>query len=389
MVGRYIKNLEAKTIDGRQLNFLTSPLEIKPKTPAGALRNSKATCSEGRGDCPKPNENSSLQAISNCKISDDSSSGFSQGFPRPDQANIGDRSIKVLWMPIGFTDLPVTEEFATHSEKFFTEYKNFFLEQSYGRARFEFVIPDSKNWLRINQSANSFKNANSDDLPRMIQDLLDRIIAPDLSQFDAIFLITPKSESANFGGMSYPTYQTSRFGAVKGVYLVVGGDLEPITHAMGHNIFYLEDLYIHDFYMTPGRDKWPMQNEIMGGGGPFSGWQRWLNGWLDDTDIRCASLGTRESLHALSALEGNSGERLLVIPTSSKTAWILEVRNDDGPEGNGLFIYSIDTNFGNGDGPMTNIPGTLAVGGNWTGDLIKVSVIAQSEKRLYFSVSRS
>ena len=388
VAGSYTKNLAAKTVDGRKLLFLTSPLEIKSKSLPGALRKSIATCSETKGDCPKIADPISLAPVSSCKISDHSDYGISQGFPRSSLANVGDRSIKVLWMPVGFTDIPLTEEFATKSEKYFAEYKNYFLEQSYGRAKLELVIPDSSLWLRISQSASSFSDANSGDLNKMVQSLLDRITSPDLSKYDAIYLITPESQSFQSGGMSYPTYQTSRFGQVKGVYLVIGGGLEHIPHSMGHNLFYLEDLYIHDYFMKPGRDKWPMQHEIMGGGGPFSGWQRWLNGWIDDSDIRCVTLRSETSIHALKTLESKSGTRLLVIPTSTKSAWIAEVRNDDGPEGNGLFIYSLDTNFDNGNGPMANVRGTLRVGGSWSGQGIKISVIAESEERLFLTLTK-
>jgi hypothetical protein len=291
-------------------------------------------------------------------------------------------------MPVGFAELPVTQDFISRSEKHFSDYKKFFEEQSYGRARLQFTIPDRESWLNLNRTFASFQAEYENDMTRMTQFLLDQILNPDPTKFDAVFLITTESRVIQWGGMSAATYNTARFGQVKGVYVVVGGDLPSITHGLGHNLFYLQDLYIHDFYMKPGRDRWPMRHDIMGGGGPFSGWQRWLNGWLEDGDIDCASLTTRSTIYRLTPLSSSSGERLLVIPTSERFAWVAEIRNEEGPEGNGLFIYSVDTSIGNGNGPMSDVDGTLKVGGIWSSPELSISVVAESEKYLYISLTR-
>lgn len=389
-VGIYRKLVDIKTVDGRVVNFYDSQLEVTPETKPGLLLRTLSTCLEAENNCPRIADASNLQRVDSCKIYDEwEIQSFSQGFPRPKLSKVGDREINVLWMPVSFTDLPYGSDFVRNSEQSFAEMRAFFLAQSYGKSRITFTIPDPSSWLSQNKSWNAFQDENSRDLTRMMQSLLDQVKTPDLSKFDAIFLITSESSVIQSGGMTKASYQTSRFGQVNGVYLVVGGSYKGISHSLGHNLFSLEDLYIHPFYEKPNVNKWPMQFEIMGGGGIYSGWQRWLNGWLDDKDVRCNLSTSSETTHALSSLSNKSGARLLVIPMGPRKVWIAEVRNEDGDEGNGLFIYSLDTNIPHGAGPMTSINRTFGLGESWSNDELKITVLAQSEERLFITVKKN
>jgi hypothetical protein len=388
--GIYKKIVDAKTIDGRIISFYEAQLEVMPASIPGLLLRTSGTCVESENNCPKITDAIELPKIEVCKIYDDwEIQSFSQGFPRPRLAKVGDRDINVLWMPVSFTDLPFGNDFVEKSEKAFAEMRKFFLAQSYGKSRITFTIPDSKLWLSQNKPWNAFNAENSSDLTQMMQTLLNQVTAPNLSNFDAIFLITSESKVIQSGGMTKPTYETARFGPVNGVYLVVGGDYEGVSHSIGHNLYALEDLYIHPFYERPNINKWPMQFEIMGGGGIYSGWQRWINGWIDDKDVRCSVTSNLETIHALNSLSSKSGPRLLVIPLGPRKVWIAEVRNEDGNEGNGLFIYSLDTNISHGAGPMTSINQTFGVGQSWSNSEIKITVLAQSQERLFVSVKKN
>lgn len=388
--GFYKKIVDAKTIDGRTLSFYEVQIEILPESNPGLLLRTLSTCNESESSCPKTTDELELSKIETCKIYDEwEDQSFSQGFPRPRLAKVGDRDIDVLWMPVAFTDLPYGDDFIKKSEKAFAEMRDFFLAQSYGKSRISFTIPDSKLWLSQNKSWNDFSLENSSDLTKMMQALLNQISAPNLSNFDAIFLITSESKVIQSGGMTKATYETARFGPVNGVYLVVGGDYKGVSHSIGHNLYALEDLYIHPFYERPNINKWPMQFEIMGGGGIYSGWQRWINGWLDDRDVRCSTTSNLETIHALNSLSNKSGPRLLVIPLGSRKVWIAEVRNEDGNEGNGLFIYSLDTKISHGAGPMTSINRTFGIGQSWSNNEIKITVLAQSKDRLFVSVKKN
>ena len=98
-------------------------------------------------------------------------------------------------------------------------------------------------------------------------------------------------------------------------------------------------------------------------GGNIFGWSKYLNGWLEDTSISCAT--TQNSLTTyLSKLDAiDTHKKLFLINISPGMVISAEVRLADNPlcinEGIykpdmclGLLIYTVNTNINHGEGPI-------------------------------------
>lgn len=129
-----------------------------------------------------------------------------------------------------------------------------------------------------------------------------------------------------------------------------------LVHEYGH-VMGLVDLYAYpDAGMDPESPTGVFA--MMGSGMPNAevmGWNRWLLNWLHDTEIRCVrSPGT--TVHALSPISSRQrGEKLIVLPTSSTRAVVVEAKQQDrwciGCT-SGVLVYTVDTTIENGRGPI-------------------------------------
>jgi M6 family metalloprotease-like protein len=132
------------------------------------------------------------------------------------------------------------------------------------------------------------------------------------------------------------------------------------AHEYGHL------LGMYDYYIqgTGSSGKSPGPFDIMGNttgnANTFFGFQRWVQGWLDDADVICNSSNSSSSLHTLAPLNSKSGKRLYVHPIDGTTTLLIEYRADsefDSLKGNdGLLVYVIDMKIGSSEGPISIQP---------------------------------
>jgi M6 family metalloprotease-like protein/uncharacterized repeat protein (TIGR01451 family) len=119
-----------------------------------------------------------------------------------------------------------------------------------------------------------------------------------------------------------------------------------LVHEVGH-VFGLPDIY--DFSVpfaegTRNLGRWePMSNT--GSLAHFLGWVKWKLGWLDASQLRCVeSPGALEE--TLSPIETPGGVKMVVLPTSSTTAKVVEVHTLRSVSNqvcdSGVIVYSVD-----------------------------------------------
>jgi hypothetical protein len=107
-------------------------------------------------------------------------------------------------------------------------------------------------------------------------------------------------------------------------------------------------------------EDWGADNDLLG-------WHKWKLGWLDDSQVGCASAaGTTE--HVLTPLaEPGTGGKLVFVPVDSRTGYAVELRtqagNDDAICKTGVLIYKVDATVDTGRGPITVIDSTKDSGG--------------------------
>lgn len=142
-----------------------------------------------------------------------------------------------------------------------------------------------------------------------------------------------------------------------------------LAHEIGHNLG-LSDLYATNFNYrnidnNSGQTIGPfdMMGSISGSGNELTFWNRWLLGWIQDSQVVCLSDlkdDHRLSISSISSYE--SGIKGVVIPTSTSTAFLIESRRAQGydqrlkPDETGLVVYELDTKIGSGAGPIRVIP---------------------------------
>jgi len=91
------------------------------------------------------------------------------------------------------------------------------------------------------------------------------------------------------------------------------------AHEYGHL------LGMYDYYIqgtgTSGKSPGPfdIMGNTTGNSNTFLGFQRWVQGWLEDSDVICNSSVNSTSSHTLVPLNSKSGKRLFVHPIDGTT----------------------------------------------------------------------
>jgi len=129
------------------------------------------------------------------------------------------------------------------------------------------------------------------------------------------------------------------------------------AHEYGHL------LGMYDYYIqgtgTSGKSPGPfdIMGNTTGNSNTFLGFQRWVQGWLEDSDVICNSSVNSTSSHTLVPLNSKSGKRLFVHPIDGTKTIAIEHRTDsefDALNGNdGLLVYVIDMKIASSEGPIS------------------------------------
>jgi hypothetical protein len=115
-------------------------------------------------------------------------------------------------------------------------------------------------------------------------------------------------------------------------------------------------------------------------GTEFSGWSRFLAGWIEPNWVRCANprTPTRHYLSALNTEKSDDKPRILILPLNSQSAIIAELRTPTAWQTNikspTLVVYRVDTGIEHGNGPIVLIGTTDQIGGTISTDGIKFTV---------------
>ena len=190
-----------------------------------------------------------------------------------------------------------------------------------------------------------------------------------LDSYSSITVFAPTSKSLGYFGAAYPDFPINVGGkTILNSQLV--GQIGSITsdvpswkvfaHEYGHF------LGMYDYYIagTGNSGKSPGPFDIMGNttgnANSFFGFQRWIQGWLDDSEVICSLNLNSSTTHTLTPLNSKTGKRVFVHPIDGTTAIMVEYRTDsefDFLKGNdGLLVYLIDMKVGSGEGPISIQP---------------------------------
>ena len=112
-------------------------------------------------------------------------------------------------------------------------------------------------------------------------------------------------------------------------------------------------------------------------GNEMLAWHRWQLGWIEDSEVFCATSSTTSI--KLGPLTKNLGSRMLVMPVDSSRVLVAENRAIDGYDKNlstgGILVYSVDERIATGKGP-------IKVQGDYSGDWPDSSVLLQPGEKI-------
>jgi M6 family metalloprotease-like protein len=330
---------------------------------------------------------------STCKLLDVYQSGIRLGFNRNPERISSLGNPKNLIIVTDFSDIPFTGDI----NKLVSEVlgpktvRDFYFYNSYGKLDLQFenygkVIranEPSASYLP-NAQGSFFVNGMQQDR-RLTTEILTKVQKDiDLLRYESVSILV--SGGAGLGGY---------FGAaIPGLNLKVGNGLirnttvmgagvkdnnfgipswKVLAHELGHLLGFL------DFYVSNGwgQQKTPGPFDLMGhtfgSANDFLGWNRWVQGWLDDASVVCDLDSSKKNEITLSAISSNTGKRLYVKPLSSTKALAIEYRtesvNDRLNGEDGLLAYVIDLEVKTGQGPIRLLQSEGDVPVNWTTDV--------------------
>jgi M6 family metalloprotease-like protein len=314
-------------------------------------------------------------ALGPCMITGAMGVQMGEGIPTQPGYARSTGTVRALTLMVDFSDAPGPGSALDRLAEFFPQTQNWFRTSSYGRLDYRPETP-IHHWLRMPKPFKAYGIERGAPFDPGYRDLVQDIVATadpevDFRSYDLLnVLVTPNAGpsaldtvlSVTFAGnteapiadgvpVSNASFVYSRQDDGSGSYAETGYRVLP--HENGHT-FGLPDLYTPEGGGAVGH--WDIMSEDWGADNDLLGWHKWKLGWLDESQVRCAaSSGTTE--YTLTPLSRPGGEKLVFVPTSTKTGYALELRTHDGNDSAvcrpGILIYKVDAGVDTGNGPIT------------------------------------
>jgi hypothetical protein len=391
-------------------------------------RGLKPTCVTGK-DCPSLSNQDSLLPLTECKIADatypdDNSNGYlSSGFPPAKFSLAGQESIELLWIPVNFRDRKIDSTMYERAVKTAKDAENFYSYNSFGRVKFNFEVLGSGSWVDLPQNYSYYEKLWANRSTDITQFLLDNVGNNSELKPDAVMWLFPNGKyllpSKPFNGREkiFTLGKTEVPAArVYGLHEQIESiGTEGFTHGVGHALYSFEDLYVFSGYSNSGQNEKPASYwDLMGGGGEFFSWTKWVAGWLKDSEVHCAGRIAQTQVLELVPFQNPDGKKMIVVPLNGSKVVLAEYRTNM-PETylekygvcqlggvtqcesryphSGLLVYSLDTRIKHGAAPfrvaqMSGEP-LLLTGQSLNFEGIKFSVLAASENSIFVQVASS
>ncbi len=155
-----------------------------------------------------------------------------------------------------------------------------------------------------------------------------------------------------------------------------------VIHELGH-LFGLPDLYSFQD-STDTADYFSIMNKAATGGIGYFGWEKYILGWLDDSQMICHKAG--EVIGNLLPLTKTSGLKMIAVPISSSQVLVVENRTKEGIDkmipNPGIIAYVVDSSIEGGKNPIKvlNNKKPIKIGSSFIYDNVKIEVLKKKSK---------
>ena len=361
------------------LNQPATTTQAEPATPSTTAPAPETTLPPDISADSRISSEADLADTGECRIADatptngqgDPTKVGSLGFPRRTTYAGNPELVTVIALPVGFADLPYTETDHEALVGAMDEVASYFEHVSYGAATVEVTIADLTDAVTLSTDSSRYGLRSPDgfaDSWDVVTAAISRASASlELASYDVVVIETPSDPLATFWPQALPlTYPiTAADGGVGDVVWTGGwqaGNWRSIAHETAHLWLGLEDLYD----MTPNSDdydgtfwEWDLMNSFRGASPELTAWNRFLVGWLDDSQVRCLAEGaTASTVHFISPIEeSDESPKAIVRPIDEGRVLVIESRRVSGYDSGqpGVLVYVMDTNNRSGDGPAIAI----------------------------------
>jgi M6 family metalloprotease-like protein len=319
-----------------------------------------------------------LVRATDCKVKDSKLGSIRLGFPRNSERVPQFGVTQNLILVIDFPDARLTEnlESIVKNTLLPATVEKFFNVSSYGKFSPKFSIFPSVITLNSLDSsfapystARYFNNGAQQDA-RMLKEAVSLAKAQaSLSGYSSINVFAPTSKSLGYYGAAHLDLPLDVGGKTLVNSQLVGqiGTVNspvPSWKVFGHEYGHLLGMY--DYYIpgigTTGKSPGPFDfmGNTTGNANSFFGFQRWVQGWIEDSEVICDYTTNSSATHTLTPLNQNSGKKLYVHPIDGSLALVVEFRAEsefDVLNGNdGLLVYLIDMKVASLKGPISIQP---------------------------------
>lgn len=352
---------------------------------------------------------------SDCEIRDlVNKNDHSNGFPRPLNSIFGQKVIKIFSLPVSLNDLHISETDYNNSIQDMALTKQFIEQNSYGKVKINYEIAEFERIPKVEFSTADFEfnqnrfgpEANTGKSNIAVEKALSNYMgAFNLRNFDVVIISTPTFAQPGIGysysGMQIP----SKDGQVDRIVFKFGSLAQNsllTIHELNHSLFGLVDLYNHkaanefrDAYVATAG--WGIMSSIRNRGAHYFAWEKYLNGWIDDSQLACFTNNHSRNISLTPLYENSSGLKAVILKLSENKIIVIEYRISgkgfDDFIKSGSLIYLVDGSVLEGEDPVTVLLNsryqTLQTGQELKFGKYRIKQLNMTKKKLKLRISKA
>ena len=357
--------------------------KVKPSTIKGVVATTTTTIPRTLTPATMLSDLGLVSPASTCKLSHSNADGGNSlvrtGFPRQVDAALPAGDVVVQVVSVDYPNLQIdrsiqgTKSLAELIQPITDGVTRYYDAVSGGRLHFVWRLPTQTVRMPQNIEYYNLSRESRNNGFAFIQDVINATDSvTDFSGANFLFVVNPETAtSAQIGpGTAQQMTKRWKFRTDEGdiyrstftgaeLWQGAGGAWQVVSHEFGHSLG-LPDLY----RFATGQDV-VGSFDLMGGPSyrgaiELTAWHKWELGFLEDAQILCLKdpVSVRYWISPVSA--GSRQYEALIIPTSTTTAVVIESRRKERfdkdaeimPSTGGLLIYTVDTAFLSGMGPL-------------------------------------